>query len=296
MYTWYMYGLPHKVYIYISIRAQPTNRPPPDVRANGHMTGTVLCRSEALRQLVINQKMWVPQRHLEKKNEASLRRFLAFAVCSRCSNGTGCRVCEAINPITILSVSNEMSLNPLPPILNRLRLETNYELMVWSLNTTCVNTIINATFRQTASYSSWNRSTKRRVSYCIGFTTKNDQATTKTVLIQGNFTHFQYNVKSIEKEFSEKITLKIAISICLCVFVTHNSSQVLVSFSCITSKLRQGQTWIPWQRCQMLMMSSTATNILNCTRFGRKGKLYISNKESIVFDWLAGFASHVRSA
>ena len=28
---------------------------------------------------------------------------------------------------------NEMVLNPLPPILNRLRLETNYELMIWSL-------------------------------------------------------------------------------------------------------------------------------------------------------------------
>ena len=38
--------------------------------------------------------MRVPQRHLEKKNEASL--FLAFAVCSRCSYGTGCRDCEAI--------------------------------------------------------------------------------------------------------------------------------------------------------------------------------------------------------
>ena len=54
-------------------------------------------------------------------------------------------------------------------------------------------------------------------------------------------------VKWNMRDFSEKITLKIAISICLCVFVTCNSSQVLVSFSCITSKLRQGQTWIPRQ-------------------------------------------------
>ena len=30
--------------------------------------------------------------------------------------------------------SNDILLNPLPPILNRLRLETNYEFMIWSIS------------------------------------------------------------------------------------------------------------------------------------------------------------------
>ena len=34
------------------------------------------------------------------------------AICSRCSSGTGCRDCEAINPYYDFSVSKEMGLNP----------------------------------------------------------------------------------------------------------------------------------------------------------------------------------------
>ena len=34
-------GLPYTVYVYVSIRCRPTSRPPPDVRANGHMSGKV---------------------------------------------------------------------------------------------------------------------------------------------------------------------------------------------------------------------------------------------------------------
>ena len=65
-------SLPHTgtLYSYMSIRGRPTtsiaSRPLPDVRANGHdWYGFVI---EALRQLLINQKMPVPQRHQEKKN------------------------------------------------------------------------------------------------------------------------------------------------------------------------------------------------------------------------------------
>ena len=88
---------------------------------------------EVLQQLLINRKMWVPQRHQKrKKNEASL--FLAFAVCSRCSYGTGCRDCETINLYNDFVRFQTKWPQPLSPILNRLCLETNYEIMIWSLN------------------------------------------------------------------------------------------------------------------------------------------------------------------
>ena len=74
--------------------------------------------------------MWVPRRCLEKKSEESI--FLAFAVCSRCSFGTGCRDFEAINPYyDFVRFQTKWASNPLPPILNRLRLETNYEIIMW---------------------------------------------------------------------------------------------------------------------------------------------------------------------
>ena len=46
----------------------------------------------------------------KEKNEVSL--FLAFAICSRCSFGTGCRNCEAINPFYDFSVSKRNGLQP----------------------------------------------------------------------------------------------------------------------------------------------------------------------------------------
>ena len=70
--------------------------------------------------------MWVPWRRLEKKSEEGI--FLAFAVCSRCSFGTGCRDFEAY--YDFVRFQTKWASNP-PPILNRLRLETNYEIMMW---------------------------------------------------------------------------------------------------------------------------------------------------------------------
>ena len=95
------------------------------------MTGRVLV-IEALWQLLVNQKMGVPQRHIEKKNDASL--FLAFAACSRCSCCTGCRDCEAFNPFyDFVCFETKWASQPLSPVLSRLRLEMNYKLMIWSL-------------------------------------------------------------------------------------------------------------------------------------------------------------------
>ena len=56
--------------------------------------------------------------------------LLAFALCSRRSYGTGCRDCEVIY-YEFVCFQTKWPSSPLPPMLNRLRLETNYELVIW---------------------------------------------------------------------------------------------------------------------------------------------------------------------
>ena len=48
---------------------------------------------------------------------------------------------------TILSVSKRNGPQPLPPILNRLRLDTNYEIMIWSLCTVILQIPVRYCFR-----------------------------------------------------------------------------------------------------------------------------------------------------
>ena len=145
-------------------------RPDVRARANGHMTDAVLLAVLLLKfcdSYYNNQKMWVlhghpekkkteqvcfwpctcsvanpeityvlvkakissSQRHLERKNRGSLS--LAFAVCSRCSYGTGCCNCEAINPyydFVCFPKGNgpQLPLSQIKPMM----FETNYELMI----------------------------------------------------------------------------------------------------------------------------------------------------------------------
>ena len=66
----------------------------------------------------------------KRKNEASLFLLLAFAVCSRCRHGTGCRDCEAINTFNdFVRFQTKWASTPSLPYY-RLRLETNYELII----------------------------------------------------------------------------------------------------------------------------------------------------------------------
>ena len=134
MLPWYMYafvGLPH-----YKSTSQFTVDLPVNLLPMSEITGTWLVEFwwfKLWRQLLVNRKMWVPQRHIEKKNDASL--FLAFAACSRRSCCTGCRECEAFNPFyDFVRFETKWTSQPLSPVLNRLRLEMNYELMIWSLS------------------------------------------------------------------------------------------------------------------------------------------------------------------
>ena len=70
--------------------------------------------------------------------------------------------------ITIFSVSKRNCPQPLPPILNRLRLETNYELMIWSLKypslfTVCHDVILSTSEIKKGLGENWSghRSVKR---------------------------------------------------------------------------------------------------------------------------------------
>ena len=134
-----MYAPHHDTIIHVDLR---TSRPAPWVRANGYMPGTVLCLT--LRDSSV--LMWVLQRHLQKKegNSKSVSGPSCLFTLWFCHvhwhswlRGENSLLWFCPDPFP-----NEIGLNPLPPILNRLRLETNYELMIWSLNV-CIISVHN---------------------------------------------------------------------------------------------------------------------------------------------------------
>ena len=85
---------------------------------------------ESPRQL----QMWVHAATSLQKKERKTSLFLAFTICSHVILPPVARLhCEK-SSLRFCPFPNEIVLNPLPPILNRLCLETNYELMIWSLN------------------------------------------------------------------------------------------------------------------------------------------------------------------
>ena len=68
-----------------------------------------------------------------QKKERKTGLFLAFTVCSHVILPLAPRLrCEK-SLLRFCPFPNKIVLSPLPPILNRLRLETNYELTIWSL-------------------------------------------------------------------------------------------------------------------------------------------------------------------
>ena len=69
------------------------------------------------------------QWHQQEKEMASL--FLAFTICSHCEFATAAGAAVARQSfLRFCPFLNKIGLNTVPPILNRLRLETKYELMI----------------------------------------------------------------------------------------------------------------------------------------------------------------------
>ena len=99
-----------------------TSQPPPWVRAKRYMPGTVFLL-ESPRQLLMRVHAATSQQKKQRKTSLFLP-FVHTWFCHQRRNSL-LRFCP---------YPNEIVLNPLPPILNRLRLETSYELMIWSLS------------------------------------------------------------------------------------------------------------------------------------------------------------------
>ena len=72
--------------------------------------------------------------HLENKLWQVRFWPLPFVHAEAWSSATRAAILKRWTLLTILSVSKRNGPQPLPPILNRLRLETNYELLIWSLS------------------------------------------------------------------------------------------------------------------------------------------------------------------
>ena len=104
-----------------------TSQPPPKVGINGYDWYSFVL--EVLRKLL----MWAPHdRDLENKFWQVCFWPLPFVHAVVLPPGP--RLWSVESLLRFCPFPNEMGLNPLPPILNRLRLETNYKIMIWSLS------------------------------------------------------------------------------------------------------------------------------------------------------------------